>query len=113
MVTCCSPGGSQAGTNGAVSGGGGGSVGDAGEDAVAAGDAVDGVAAVGGDSILTDGDLTALAEGQLCVLAPLVRVMNDLLGLALPQRHIERREHQFGPQVRCHGPAHDAAAERI
>ncbi len=33
---------------------------------------------------------TAAAEGQGRVLAPLVRVVNDRLRLALPQRHMER-----------------------
>src|SRR6202162_1393879 len=39
----------------------------------------------------------ALAEGARNVLATLVGVMNNGGGPALPQRQVERLEHQFGP----------------
>src|SRR6266852_3884184 len=38
----------------------------------------------------------ALAEGDGSVLATLVRMMNHGGGPALPQRQVERLEHQFG-----------------
>src|SRR5712692_8006751 len=38
-----------------------------------------------------------LAEGERSVLATLVRMMNHGGGPALPQRQVERLQHQFGP----------------
>src|SRR5713101_8277747 len=38
----------------------------------------------------------ALAEGERSVLATLVRMMNHDGGPALPQRQVERLQHQFG-----------------
>ena len=37
-------------------------------------------------------------------------VVDHALGLALLQRHVERREHQFGSHLLADGPAHDAPA---
>ena len=40
-----------------------------------------------------------------CVLVALVAVMNDAGWAALPQRHVQRLENQFGAQVIGHRPA--------
>src|SRR5229473_2717307 len=45
--------------------------------------------------------------------ATLVRMMNHGGGPALPQRQVERLEHQFGAQVGFHRPADDSAAESV
>ena len=37
-------------------------------------------------------------------------MMYDILGLPLAHRHLERVQHQLGPQVVRHGPADDLAA---
>ena len=50
-----------------------------------------------------------LAEGKGGILTALVTRMNNVLRAALVQCHLEGIEHQFGPQMRGHGPAHHAA----
>src|SRR5229473_4703463 len=47
------------------------------------------------------------------VLATLVRVMNHGGGPALPQRQVERLQHQFGAQMGFHRPTDDSAAESV
>ena len=42
-------------------------------------------------------------------LASLVRVVNDALGFALLQRHVQRCEHEVCSHALAHGPTHDAA----
>src|SRR5229473_849233 len=54
-----------------------------------------------------------LAEGERSVLATLVRMMDHGGGPALPQRQVERLQHQFGAQMGCHRPADDSAAESV
>src|SRR6266851_4048435 len=46
-------------------------------------------------------------------LATLVRMMNHGGGPALPQRQVERLQHQFGAQMGFHRPADDSAAESV
>jgi hypothetical protein len=55
----------------------------------------------------------ALAEGERSVLAALVGVMNNLARTALPERHVERLEHQLGAQIGLHRPAYDPPTEHI
>ena len=40
-------------------------------------------------------------------------MVDDALGLALLQRHVQRREHQLGGHLLTDGPAHDAPAPRV
>ena len=47
------------------------------------------------------------------VLRSLVRMVNDPFRPASPDRHVQGIDHQLGPQVGCHRPAHHAAAEGI
>jgi hypothetical protein len=39
--------------------------------------------------------------------------MDDTLGLALLQRHVQRREHEFGRHLLADSPTHDAPAPNI
>jgi hypothetical protein len=55
----------------------------------------------------------ASAEGNRGVLAALVGMMNHVAGPALPQRHVQRREHQFGTQMIGHCPSDHTAAPGI
>ena len=57
--------------------------------------------------------LGSVAEGVRRVLAALVAVMNDAAWTALPQRHVQRFQHQLGAQVIGHRPAHYPPAEGI
>src|ERR1019366_3106596 len=59
------------------------------------------------------GFAAARAELDRGVLGALVGVMDDVAGTALPQRKIERLEHQLSAQMGLHRPAHDLAAEHI
>ena len=36
-------------------------------------------------------------------------MMNDRVRSPLPERHVQRLEHEFGPQMVLHRPPHDAA----
>src|SRR5215831_14568789 len=56
---------------------------------------------------------TALAEGDRCVLAALVGVMNHVRRPALRHGHVQRGEHQLGVEMRFHRPANHAATPRI
>src|SRR5450631_990671 len=48
------------------------------------------------------------------ILAPLIRVMHQLLGpTAAPQRHGERIHHELRRHLRTHRPAHDTAREQV
>ena len=47
------------------------------------------------------------------VSAPSLRVMDNAVGTSLPQRHVQRLEHEFGAQRIGHRPAHDPAVECI
>ena len=40
-------------------------------------------------------------------------MMNDPVGAALCDGHVQRREHQLGAQMRRHRPSHHPAAEHI
>ena len=42
-----------------------------------------------------------------------VGMMNDPVGAALSDGHVQRREHQLGAQMRGHRPSHHPAAEHI
>lgn len=57
--------------------------------------------------------LTALAKGQTGVLAALVRVVNDGVGFAGVQDHVEGGHDQFGGHVFAKGLAYDLAAVDI
>ena len=46
-------------------------------------------------------------------MATLIAVMNDADWTALPQRHVERLEHQLGTQVIGHRTAHNPPAEGV
>ena len=55
----------------------------------------------------------SLAEGQRRVLRTLVGMMDDPLGAALPDRHVQRLKHQLGAKMVGHGPPHHLAAEHV
>ena len=57
--------------------------------------------------------LAALAERLRGVLAPLIAVRNDGLGLACGDRHVQRGQHEFGAHGFAGRPADDAAAPDI
>src|SRR5712691_10059159 len=57
--------------------------------------------------------LAAKAEGDRGVLRAVVGMMHDAFRPPLPERHVERREHEFGSQVLSHAPADDSATEGI
>src|SRR5690349_7604671 len=59
------------------------------------------------------GLLAAPSEGQRGVLAALVGVMNHAVSRSLPERQVERLEHQLSAQIALHRPAHDPAAENV
>src|SRR5690242_10068210 len=59
------------------------------------------------------GLLAALAEGQRGILAALIRMMNYAVRAPLPQRQVQRLEHQLSAQIGLHRPAHDLAAENV
>lgn len=59
------------------------------------------------------GFAAACAELDRGVLGALIGVMDDFGRTALPQRKIERLEHQLGAQMGFHGPAHNLAAEDV
>src|SRR5260370_25777008 len=50
-----------------------------------------------------------LAEGERSVLATLVRMMNHRGGPTLPQRQVERLQHQLRRQMGVHSPAPESA----
>ena len=56
---------------------------------------------------------TSLAESERSVLCPLLGVMDDPLGAALCERHVQRLEHPLDAKMVGHGPPHDLAAESI
>ena len=55
----------------------------------------------------------ALPVGDGRVLTPMIRMMDDAVGAALLQGHVQRGQHQLGPQVRGHRPTDHAPAPRI
>ena len=55
------------------------------------------------------GFATAFAERVAGVLAPMVRMMDDIDRTPLCDRHVQRRQHQLGAQVIGHRPADDLA----
>src|SRR5215813_507439 len=55
----------------------------------------------------------ALAEGNQCVLAAPIRMMNHVWRSALREGHVQRLEDELGAEVRCHRPADDATAPRM
>lgn len=55
----------------------------------------------------------AIAEGQTRVLAALVAMVNHLLGPALRQLHVQRRQDEIGRHVVADGPAQHTAAPDI
>src|SRR5208283_1067801 len=55
----------------------------------------------------------ARAELDRGVLGALVGMMDNRAGAALPQRQVERLEHQLGAQMGLHRPPHDPAAEHV
>jgi len=46
-------------------------------------------------------------------LVALIAMMDDVLGSPLADGHLERAQHQLGPQMVRHGPADDLAAPHI
>lgn len=59
---------------------------------------------------------TALPERRRCVLTAMIEVMGDTsgsLGSSLLECHVERVEHDFGPEMRRHRPADDPATEGV
>src|SRR5579862_2075387 len=54
-----------------------------------------------------------LPERDRRVLAALIGMVNHIDRSALRERHVERLEHELGPQVRRHRPTDDPAAPRI
>ena len=59
------------------------------------------------------GGLTTMPEGNQSVLATLVGVMDNVVGISPIKRHFERVDDKFGPQVVGHRPPYDAPAVRI
>ncbi len=59
------------------------------------------------------GLLAALAESQRSVLRAVIRMVDDVLRPALPERHLQRIQNQLRTQVIGHAPAHNAPAEGI
>lgn len=57
--------------------------------------------------------LAADAEGNGGILRALIRVVDDGCRPPLPERHVERLEHELRPQVGLHGPADHAPAPGI
>ena len=57
--------------------------------------------------------LASLAKGNRGVLGTLVGMVNHFFGPSLAQRHVQRIEHQRGPQMISHRPSHHPAAVRI
>src|SRR6267378_2034676 len=57
--------------------------------------------------------LAAKAEGDRGVLRTVVGVMHDAFRAPLPERHVERGEHELGSQVLSHAPADDSATVGI
>ena len=55
----------------------------------------------------------ALAERVAGVLAATIRVVDHRSGLALRDRHVQRRQNQLRAQVRLHRPADDPARIHI
>src|ERR1700693_1196756 len=53
------------------------------------------------------------SAGDRGVLRSMIRVMHALSGSPLPESHVESIEHELGPQVCGHRPAHDLAAPGI
>src|SRR5215472_6329777 len=56
---------------------------------------------------------TATAEAHCGVLTALIGMMNDVVWLSLRDRHVQRRQHELGPQMRRHRPADDPATPDI
>src|SRR5689334_1311597 len=59
------------------------------------------------------GPLATLAEGERGILAALIRMMNHAVSAPLPERHVERLEHQLSAQIAFHRPTHNPAAENV
>lgn len=58
--------------------------------------------------------LAVLSELEGGVLTAMVGVMDQaILWSPIPDRHLERPDDQFGPQVCCHGPAHDTPTAHV
>ena len=59
------------------------------------------------------GAMAAVPEGQRGVLTALIGVMDDIDRTTLLNGHVQGIEHQLGPEVVRHRPAHDASAEHV
>ena len=59
------------------------------------------------------GVAATLAEGERSVLATLVGMMNHGGGPTLPERHVERRQHQLGAQIGLPSPSRRCATEYV
>ena len=59
------------------------------------------------------GILALFPEGDGCILASLIVMMDHRGGAALPQGHVQCLQHQFRPEVRCHRQSHDPAGKVI
>src|SRR5512145_2166431 len=57
--------------------------------------------------------LAAKPEGDRGVLRAVIGVMHDAFRPSLPERHVERAEHELSSQVLGHAPANDSAAKGI
>src|SRR4030065_2520845 len=56
---------------------------------------------------------TTLPEGQRGVLATVIRVVDDAMGVPLMDGHVQSLQHQFGAQVSGHGPTYHSAAPGV
>ncbi len=55
----------------------------------------------------------AATKGKGRVLATMVGMVDDVLGAALPDSHLQSLQDQLGAQVGCHGPADNPAAPGV
>jgi hypothetical protein len=62
----------------------------------------------------TDWHRSPKSSEERGILAAVVGMVNDAVSRSpVPDRHLQRADHQFRPQMIRHGPAHDPATEHI
>jgi len=59
------------------------------------------------------GFAAAATKGQGSVLASMIGMVDDILGMALLDSHLQSLQDQLRAQVSCHGPANDPAAPGV
>jgi hypothetical protein len=59
------------------------------------------------------GLLTAPSEGERGILAALIGMINHAVRASLPERHVQRLEHQLSAPIALHRLAQDPAAENV